>query len=166
MGGAPPPGWFRALPAAVCLAEPVSPEPLDIGFVLGAVPPPAVLSCGPAATALLGAPTAVVVPATPVFRPDDPGSTDVLTVRFVAALSVPLSCVRTRRDARLTTERAVARAVQRAVAPPLPEGVGPVRCGAVRGPVPGRAARHPGRRRLLRRARGSARHTGGTAYGR
>ncbi|MFE6523496.1 PP2C family protein-serine/threonine phosphatase [Streptomyces sp. NPDC057794] len=129
--GAPPPGWARVLPAAllagVCLAELVSPEPLDIGFLLGAIPPLAVLAHGPVATAVLGT-LAVLVLTVPLFDLDDPGSTDVLTVCFVAVLSVLLSYVRSRRDAQLVTERAVAEAAQRAVVPPLPRRVGPVEC--------------------------------------
>ncbi|MGW0336259.1 PP2C family protein-serine/threonine phosphatase [Streptomyces sp. NPDC003011] len=129
--GAPPPGWVRVLPAAllagVCAATLISPRPLDIGFVLGAIPPLAVLSYGPAATAVLGG-LALAVLNVPAFRLDDPGSTDLLTVGFVAALSVFVSFVRSRRDAQLVTERAVAEAAQQAVMPPLPSWVGPVRC--------------------------------------
>ncbi|MEV3912316.1 PP2C family protein-serine/threonine phosphatase [Streptomyces canus] len=129
--GAPPPGWVRVLPAVllagVCVATLVSPDPLDIGFLLGAIPPLAVLSYGPAATAVLGV-SVLVVLNVPAFRLNDPGSTDVLTVGFVAALSVLVSFVRSRRDAQLVTERAVAEAAQRAVVPPLPGRVGGVRC--------------------------------------
>ncbi|MFF0011000.1 PP2C family protein-serine/threonine phosphatase [Streptomyces sp. NPDC005374] len=129
--GAPPPGWVRVLPAAmlagVCVATLASPGPLDIGFLLGAIPPLAVLSYGPAATAVLGV-LVLAVLNVPAFRLNDPGSTDVLTVGFVAALSVIVSFVRSRRDAQLVTERAVAEAAQRAVVPLLPEQVGPVRC--------------------------------------
>nr|WP_308406656.1 PP2C family protein-serine/threonine phosphatase [Streptomyces sp. AC555_RSS877] len=129
--GAPPPGWVRVLPAAllagVCAATLISSAPLDIGFVLGAIPPLAVLSYGPAATAVLGA-SVVAVLFVPAFRLDDPGSTDLLTVCFVAALSVFVSFVRSRRDAQLVTERAVAQAAQNAVMPPLPPCVGAVRC--------------------------------------
>ncbi|MGC5038982.1 PP2C family protein-serine/threonine phosphatase [Streptomyces sp. DT190] len=129
--GAPPPRWARVLPSAllagVCLAELVSPEPLDIGFLLGAIPPLAVLAHGPMTTAVLGVLTVLVL-TVPVFDLDDPGSTDVLTVCFVSVLSVLLSYVRSRRDAQLVTERAVAEAAQRAVAPPLPRRVGPVGC--------------------------------------
>ncbi|MGW0611479.1 PP2C family protein-serine/threonine phosphatase [Streptomyces sp. NPDC002788] len=126
-----PPGWARVLPSAllagVCAVELLSPDPLDIGFLLGAIPPLAVLAHGPLATAALGA-LAVLVLTVPVFNLNDPGSTDVLTVGFVSVLSVLLSYVRSRRDAQLVTERAVAEAAQRAVVPPLPEQVGPVRC--------------------------------------
>lgn len=129
--GAPPPGWVRVLPpallAAVCAATLASPDPLDIGFLLGAIPPLAVLSYGPVATALLGG-LVVTVLVVPAFRLNDPGTTDLLTVAFVAALSVLVSFVRSHRDAQLVTERAVAEAAQRAVVPPLPERVGPVGC--------------------------------------
>ncbi|CAL9339311.1 hypothetical protein SUDANB70_00242 [Streptomyces sp. enrichment culture] len=129
--GAPPPGWARLVPvvllAAVCVTTAVSTEPLDIGFVLGAVPPLAVLAHGPLATAVLGALTLLVL-SVPAFNLDAPGSTDLLTVTFVAVLSVLLSFVRSRRDAQLVTERAVARAAQRAVMPALPDRVGTVRC--------------------------------------
>lgn len=129
--GAPPPGWVRVLPpallAGVCAATLASPRPLDIGFLLGAIPPLAVLSYGPVGTALLGA-LVVSVLVAPAFRLNDPGTTDLLTVSFVAALSVLVSFVRSRRDAQLVTERAVAEAAQRAVVPPLPERVGPVGC--------------------------------------
>ncbi|MGK3942567.1 PP2C family protein-serine/threonine phosphatase [Streptomyces caeruleatus] len=129
--GAEPPGWVRAMPvvllAGVCVAALVSPDPLDIGFLLGAIPPLAVLSYGPLATAVLGA-LVVVVLNVPALRLNNPGNTDLLTVVFVAALSVLVSFVRSRRDAQLVTERAVAEAAQRAVAPPLPERVAGVRC--------------------------------------
>lgn len=129
--GAPPPGWVRVLPTAllagVCVATLVSPDPLDIGFLLGAIPPLAVLSYGPVATGVLGA-LVVVVLNVPAFHLNAPGNTDALTVGFVAALSVFVSFVRSRRDAQLVTEQAVAEAAQRAVMPPLPERVGGVRC--------------------------------------
>ncbi|EDY60747.2 MULTISPECIES: PP2C family protein-serine/threonine phosphatase [Streptomyces] len=138
--GAPPPGWVRVLPVAllagVCAATLASPDPLDIGFLLGAIPPLAVLSYRPLATAVLGG-LVLVVLSVPVFRLNDPGSTDVLTVGFVAALSVVVSFVRSRRDAQLVTERAVAEAAQRAVVPPLPERVAGVRCAGLY-----RAAQH------------------------
>ncbi|MEV8592722.1 PP2C family protein-serine/threonine phosphatase [Streptomyces sp. NPDC052012] len=129
--GAPPPGWARFLPggllAAVGVAAAAAPEPLDIGFVLGAVPPLAVLVHGPLTTAVLGA-LSLLMLSVPVFHLADVGATDRLTIAFVAVLSVLLSFVRSRRDAQLVTERAVAHAVQRAVVPPLPDRVGPVRC--------------------------------------
>lgn len=138
--GAPAPRWARILPAAllvgVGVATAASPEPLDIGFVLGAIPPLAVLAHGPLATAVLGG-LSLLMLTDPVFHLADAGRTDLLTVSFVALLSVLLSFVRMRRDAVLVTERAVAHAVQRAVVPPLPERVGPVRCAGLY-----RAAQH------------------------
>ncbi|MFI1168197.1 PP2C family protein-serine/threonine phosphatase [Streptomyces sp. NPDC020801] len=129
--GAPPPRWVRVLPpalvVAVCVATLLSPNPLDIGFLLGAIPPLAVLSYGPIATALLGV-VVVTVLSVPVFQLNRPGDTDLGTICFVAVLSVFLSYVRSRRDAQLNLERTVAEAAQRAVVPPLPERVGPVRC--------------------------------------
>ncbi|MEV0179764.1 PP2C family protein-serine/threonine phosphatase [Streptomyces sp. NPDC050625] len=129
--GAPPPRWVRVLPVAllvgVIAATAASRNYLDLGFLLGAIPPLAVLSYGPAATALLGAMVIVVlhIPATHLNRP---GNTDLLTIIFVAVLSVFVSYVRSHRDAQLITERTVAEVVQRAVAPPLPERVGRIRC--------------------------------------
>jgi serine phosphatase RsbU (regulator of sigma subunit) len=64
----------------------------------------------------------------PALQLNRPGNTDLLTIVFVAVLSVFVSFVRSHRDAQLVTERAVAEAAQRAVVPPLPERVGPVRC--------------------------------------
>ncbi|MER6350913.1 PP2C family protein-serine/threonine phosphatase [Streptomyces sp. NPDC001634] len=129
--GAPPPRWVRILPAAltvaVIVATLVSPDPLDIGFLLGAIPPLAVLSYGPVATALLGA-VVIVLQHAHAFRLDHPGNTDTLTISFVALLSVFVSYVRSRRDAQLDFERTVAEAAQHAVVPPLPEHVGPVHC--------------------------------------
>ncbi|MDN3244088.1 PP2C family protein-serine/threonine phosphatase [Streptomyces mutabilis] len=131
LSGAPPPRWVRVLPpvltGAICVATLLSDDRLDIGFLLGAIPPLAVLSYGPLATALLcGAVIALLT--VPAFRLDRPGDADLLTVVFVAALSVFVSFVRSRRDAQLDLERTVAEAAQRAVAPPLPERVGAVRC--------------------------------------
>jgi serine phosphatase RsbU (regulator of sigma subunit) len=129
--GAPPPTWIRALPVVlllgVCAATLTYGHRLDIGFLLGAIPPLAVLSYGPVGTAVLGG-LVVAVLNVRLFHLDDPGSTDLLTVSFVAALSIAVSFVRSRRDAQLVTERAVAVAAQRAVLPPLPDRVGAVRC--------------------------------------
>ncbi|GHE05382.1 membrane protein [Streptomyces alanosinicus] len=113
--------------AVVSTATLITSHARDLGFLLGAIPPLAVLSYGPLATALLGtaAVTVLNIPATHLNRP---GNTDLLTVVFVAALSVFVSYVRSRRDAQLDTERAIGEAVQRAVMPPLPDRVGIVRC--------------------------------------
>ncbi|MFI2410804.1 PP2C family protein-serine/threonine phosphatase [Streptomyces sp. NPDC018947] len=129
--GAPPPRWVRALPpvliVAICAATLISHDPLDIGFLLGAIPPLAVLSYSPLATALLGG-AVVALLNIPAFQLDRPGNTDLLTIVFVSVLSVFVSFVRSRRDAQLDLERTVAEAAQRAVAPPLPERVGAVGC--------------------------------------
>jgi hypothetical protein len=129
--GAPPPRWVRVLPVVllvgVCVTTLIAHEPLDIGFLLGAIPPLAVLSYGPLATAVLGGLTVGLLNVT-ALQLDRPGNTDLLTIVFVAVLSVFVSFVRSHRDAQLVTERAVAEAAQRAVAPPLPERVGPVLC--------------------------------------
>ncbi|MFJ3235598.1 PP2C family protein-serine/threonine phosphatase [Streptomyces sp. NPDC086787] len=138
--GAPPPRWVRVLPVIllviVTAATVTEGHGLDLGFLLGAIPPLAVLSYGPLATAVLGVLVIAVLhlPATHLNRP---GDTDLLTVLFVAGLSVFVSFVRSHRDAQLDTERTVAEVVQRAVVPPLPERVGPVRCAGLY-----RAAQH------------------------
>lgn len=131
MRGAPPPRWVRVLPllllAGVTTASLITPHASDLGFLLGAIPPLAVLSYGPLATAVLG--VAVVVALNiPSAHLNRPGNTDLLTIGFVAALSVFVSFVRSHRDAQLDTERAIGEAVQRAVMPPLPERVGGVGC--------------------------------------
>ncbi|WP_329223217.1 serine/threonine-protein phosphatase [Streptomyces sp. NBC_01485] len=129
--GAPPPRWVRALPlaliAGVCVATQISSKPLAIGFLLGAIPPLAVLSYGPVATGVLGA-AVVVMLNVPAFRLDQPGEADLLTTVFVAVLSVFVSFVRSRRDVQLDLERTIAEAAQNALVPPVPERVGPVRC--------------------------------------
>jgi serine phosphatase RsbU (regulator of sigma subunit) len=113
--------------AAVTTATLVSPHARDLGFLLGAIPPLAVLSYGPLATGVLGVGVVVVLnlPGTHLNRP---GNTDLLTIAFVATLSVFVSYVRSRRDAQLDTERAIGEAVQRAVMPPLPKSVAGIGC--------------------------------------
>ncbi|MFJ5532851.1 PP2C family protein-serine/threonine phosphatase [Streptomyces sp. NPDC093261] len=131
LSGAPPPWWVKVLPVilliTVAIVSLTIPSPLDIGFLLGAIPPLAVLSYGPAGTAALGL-LVVGLQHTRVFHLDRPGSTDLLTISFVALLSVFVSYVRSQRDAQLNMERTVAEAAQNALVPPLPERVGPVRC--------------------------------------
>lgn len=129
--GAPPPRWVRWLPiallAGLCLLQAGTEEALDLGFLLAAIPPLAALSYGPAATALLGG-IVVVLLDLPGLGFGRPGSSDVLTVAFVAVLSVLIAWVRSRRDDQLVTVRSVAEAAQFAVLPPLPGRVGSVRC--------------------------------------
>ncbi|MFD8738771.1 PP2C family protein-serine/threonine phosphatase [Streptomyces sp. NPDC059618] len=129
--GSPPPRWVRLLPpvllVGVCVGELVSSEPLDIGFLLGAIPSLAVLSYGPLATAGFGV-VVVVLLNIPAFGLNHPGNADLLTISFIAVLSVFVALVRSRRDAHLVTVRSVAEAAQLAVLPPLPDRVGTVRC--------------------------------------
>ncbi len=113
--------------AIVTAATLISPDGHDFGFLLGAIPPLAVLSYGPLATAVLSC-LVVLLLNVPATHLNHPGDTDLLTVTFVALLSVFVSYVRSHRDAQLVTERAVGEAVQRAVLPPLPERVGGVGC--------------------------------------
>ncbi|MGW5862622.1 PP2C family protein-serine/threonine phosphatase [Streptomyces sp. NPDC055239] len=129
--GAPPPHWVRwpppALLAVLSVIQLSTPETIDLSFLLAAVPPLAALSYGASATALFGG-TAVLLLSLPGFGLGRPGSSDLLTVTFVALLSIVFAWVRSRRDAQLVTVRTVAEAAQFAVLPPLPERVGPVRC--------------------------------------
>ncbi|MGV9246207.1 PP2C family protein-serine/threonine phosphatase [Streptomyces sp. NPDC003710] len=131
LSGAPPPWWVKVLPVLLLVVVGVvslaAPTPIDIGFLLGAIPPLAVLSYGPATTALLGA-LVVGIQHTRAFHLDHPGSVDLLTIIFVSVLSVFVSYVRSQRDAQLDMERTVAEAAQNALVPPLPERVGPIRC--------------------------------------
>ncbi|MFE2040305.1 PP2C family protein-serine/threonine phosphatase [Streptomyces sp. NPDC059477] len=138
--GAEPPRWVRVLPVAlfagVTAATLISRNALDIGFLLGAIPPLTVLSYGPLATGVMGA-LVVTVMNVPRTHLNQPGNTDLLTLVFVVLLSVFVSYVRSHRDAQLVTERTVAEAVQRAVAPPLPDRVGDIGCSGLY-----RAAQH------------------------
>ncbi len=131
MRGAPPPGWVRVLPVLLLVgvagATTATPDARDIGFVLGAIPPLAVLSYGPLATGVLGL-LVVILLNLPAAHLNRPGNTDLLTILFVAALSVFVSYVRSHRDAQLVAERSIAEAVQRAVLPPLPDRVGRIGC--------------------------------------
>ena len=129
--GSPPPLWVRLLPpvllVAICVAELATREALDIGFLLGAIPSLAVLSYGPVATAAFGL-IVVVLLNVPAIQLNHPGNTDLLTITFIALLSVLVSLVRSRREQHLVTVRSVAEAAQLAVLPPLPGRVGAVRC--------------------------------------
>ncbi|MFI6086754.1 PP2C family protein-serine/threonine phosphatase [Streptomyces sp. NPDC051218] len=129
--GAPPPPWVRWPPpvllAVICAIQLATPKTVDLSFLLAAVPPLAALSYGASATALLGG-TVVLLLYLPGFGLGRPGDSDVLTVAFVALLSILFAWVRSRRDTQLVTVRTVAEAAQFAVLPPLPERVGPVRC--------------------------------------
>ncbi|MEW2162809.1 PP2C family protein-serine/threonine phosphatase [Streptomyces sp. NPDC007084] len=129
--GSPPPRWVRLLPLAllvgVCSAELSTSHALDIGFLLGAIPSLAVLSYGPVGTAAYGL-VVVVLLNIPAIQLNHPGNADLLTIIFIALLSVLVALVRSRREQHLVTVRSVAEAAQLAVLPPLPDRVGPVRC--------------------------------------
>ncbi|MFE0107253.1 PP2C family protein-serine/threonine phosphatase [Streptomyces sp. NPDC059009] len=139
-GATPPPSWLRwpapLLLVVICVVQLATPESVDLTFLLAAVPPLAGLSYGPGATALYGA-SVVLLLALPDFGLGHPGQSDLLTVAFVALLSVVISWVRVRRDAQLVTVRTVAEAAQFAVLPPLAARVGRVRCAGLY-----RAAQH------------------------
>jgi hypothetical protein len=132
--GAPPPRWVRLLPwlmiIGLVLLQVLTDRRIELRFLLAAVPPVAALSYGPAATSLLGGMVVLLV-AVPFARFGTPGNSDVLTVLFVALLSVLIAWVRSRRDEQLVTVRTVAEAAQLAVLPPLPERVGSVRCAGI-----------------------------------
>ncbi|QEU94845.1 serine/threonine-protein phosphatase [Streptomyces kanamyceticus] len=129
--GTPPPPWVRWPPPllllSIVLIQLVTPETVDLSFLVAAVPPLAALSYGPAATAVLGG-VVVMLLALPGFGLGHPGNSDELTISFIALLSVLFAWVRSRREAQLVTVRTVAEAAQFAVLPPLPERVGGVGC--------------------------------------
>ncbi|ATL27193.1 PP2C family protein-serine/threonine phosphatase [Streptomyces formicae] len=129
--GTPPPPWVRWPPPllllVIVLVQLVTPKTVDLSFLVAAVPPLAALSYGPAATAVLGG-GVVMLLSLPGFGLGHPGSSDELTISFIALLSVLFAWVRSRREAQLVTVRTVAEAAQFAVLPPLPERVGSVGC--------------------------------------
>ncbi|MFJ2770088.1 PP2C family protein-serine/threonine phosphatase [Streptomyces sp. NPDC087300] len=129
--GTPPPPWVRWPPPllllAIVLIQLVTPKTVDLSFLVAAVPPLAALSYGPAATAILSG-FVVILLSLPGFGLGHPGTSDELTISFIALLSVVFAWVRSRREAQLVTVRTVAEAAQFAVLPPLPERVGRVGC--------------------------------------
>ncbi|MGY0486946.1 PP2C family protein-serine/threonine phosphatase [Streptomyces sp. WG-D5] len=129
--GAPPPRWVRWLPVVLLVAlyalQAATRHRFELAFLLGAIPPLAALTYGPAVTALFGG-CVVLLLNLPRIGFGRPGNSDVLTVAFVAVLSVIIAWARSRRDEQLVTVRTVAEAAQFAVLPPLPERVGAVRC--------------------------------------
>ncbi|MFE9247652.1 PP2C family protein-serine/threonine phosphatase [Streptomyces sp. NPDC007088] len=140
MRGAPPPVWVRRLPLLLLVAltvfQIVVRRRVELGFLIGAIPPLAALSYGAFGTAVFSG-VVLVLLWVPAIRLGHPARSDLLTVAFVAVLSVLIAWVRSRRDAQLVTVRTVAEAAQFAVLPPLPPRVGPVRCAGLY-----RAAQH------------------------
>ncbi|WP_455361725.1 PP2C family protein-serine/threonine phosphatase [Streptomyces sp. SYSU K21746] len=129
--GAPPPRWLRVLPVVLLIglsaARIATPRTVELGYFLAALPPVAAFAYAAAGTALFGAVTLTLL-AVPAIEIGRAGSGDLVTVVFVALLSVVISWVRRRRDAQLVSVRTMSEAAQLAVLPPLPEQVGPVRC--------------------------------------
>ncbi|WP_369379502.1 PP2C family protein-serine/threonine phosphatase [Streptomyces sp. cg36] len=128
---APSPLWQRAVPvivlAGITAAQLATPNGVELGYFLAAVPPLAAFAYGPVGTVVLAAVTfaGVLLPHT---RDWYPHSGDILTLAVVVVFSIVVARVRQRRDHQLVTVRTVAEAAQLAVLPPLPDAVGPVRC--------------------------------------
>ncbi|PKV85387.1 PP2C family protein-serine/threonine phosphatase [Streptomyces sp. TLI_146] len=128
---APRPLWQRALPvvvlAGITAAQLGTPNGVELGYFLAAVPPLAAFAYGPIGTVVLATVTfvGVLLPHTRDWYPH-PG--DILTLAVVVVFSIVVAWVRQRRDHQLVTVRTVAEAAQLAVLPPLPDAVGPVRC--------------------------------------
>ncbi|MDJ0461410.1 PP2C family protein-serine/threonine phosphatase [Streptomyces sp. H27-C3] len=130
--GAPQPRWFKLLPVAIlvllCLAQLATPESVQLGFFLVALPPVAALAYGPVSVTVLGVLTLLVLSLPYSRHVWYVEAGDLLAVLMVTLLSVVIAWVRTRRDEQLVTVRTVAEAAQLAVLPPLPAAVGRVRC--------------------------------------
>ncbi|GAB2876616.1 PP2C family protein-serine/threonine phosphatase [Streptomyces mayteni] len=125
------PRWLRLLPAALLIGTAVAqlaePRSQQFGYLLSALPPLTGLIYGPGLTTVLGA-AVVVLLALPVTRPGHVSGGDLAAVVAITVFSVLVSWLRARYTRDLVVFRSVAEAAQRAVLPPLPERVGPVRC--------------------------------------
>jgi serine phosphatase RsbU (regulator of sigma subunit) len=132
------PRWLRALPwvlfVVLAVLEPLAVHLELVGILIAAVPPLAGLIYGPRQTALLAA-GVVAVLAVPVTRAEHISGGDLAAVVAVGAFSVLVAGVRARYTRDLVVFRSVAEAAQRAVLPPLPPRVGPVRCAALYRPA-------------------------------
>ncbi|EDY43893.2 integral membrane protein, partial [Streptomyces sp. SPB074] len=135
-----PSRWLRWLPAvllfALAVVQGIVGNRFELGFLIGAIPPLAALTYKALGTAVFGG-IVLVLLWVPAIRLGRAGDSDLVTVAFVAALSVVIAWARRRRDEQLVTVRTVAQAAQFAVLPPLPPRVGPVRCAGLY-----RAAQH------------------------
>ncbi|MEO3752610.1 PP2C family protein-serine/threonine phosphatase [Streptomyces sp. B6B3] len=137
-GGQLLPRWLRVLPlvlfVVLAVLEPVTPTWAQLSTLLAALPPLAGLIYGPRRTALLGA-GVVLVLVLPKTRAPHISSGDLAAVTAVAVFSVLVAWVRSRYTRNLVVFRSVAEAAQRAVLPPLPPRVGPVRCAGLYRPA-------------------------------
>ncbi|MEU6058119.1 PP2C family protein-serine/threonine phosphatase [Streptomyces sp. NPDC047097] len=133
-GGVPPPRWVRTLPwffvALLIVVQVLTPASLQLGFAFAVVPPLTSLVYGTFGTAAVSGTLAALL-LLPAIRADDVSSGDLVAYVLIALVSVVLASLRVRRDAQLVSVRTVAQAAQLAVLPPMPERVGPVRCGAL-----------------------------------
>ncbi|MEE1751315.1 PP2C family protein-serine/threonine phosphatase [Streptomyces sp. SP18CS02] len=132
--GASTPRWLRLLPwltvALLVIVQLTTPRSVQLGFAFAVVPPLTSLVYAARGTALVSAALGALL-LLPVIRADDVTYADLLAFVLISAVSVVLARLRTRREAQLVSVRTVAEAAQLAVLPPLPERVGPVRCGAL-----------------------------------
>ncbi|MFJ8583483.1 PP2C family protein-serine/threonine phosphatase [Streptomyces sp. NPDC093595] len=128
------PAWLRLLPwltmVLLVIAQLTTPESVQLGFAFAVVPPLTSLVYGRLGTALVAG-TLFALLLLPAIRADDVSYGDLIAFVLIGAVSVLLAWLRARRDAQLVSVRTVAQAAQFAVLPPLPERVGPVRCGAL-----------------------------------
>ncbi|MGA4861456.1 PP2C family protein-serine/threonine phosphatase [Streptomyces lavendulocolor] len=133
-GAGKPPIWLRLLPwltmVLLVVVQLTTPRSVQLGFAFAVVPPLTTLLYGMFGTAMVAG-TMFALLLMPSIRADDVTYGDLLAFGLIGAVSVVLAGVRVRRDAQLVSVRTVAEAAQLAVLPPLPEQVGPVRCGAL-----------------------------------
>ncbi|MEV3990893.1 PP2C family protein-serine/threonine phosphatase [Streptomyces sp. NPDC049837] len=133
-GAGTPPAWLRLLPwltmVLLVVVQLTTPKSVQLGFAFAVVPPLTSLLYGMLGTALVAAAMFGLL-LFPVIRADDVTHGDLLAFGLIGVVSVVLAWVRARRDAQLVSVRTVAEAAQLAVLPPMPEWVGPVRCGAL-----------------------------------
>ncbi|PRH79137.1 hypothetical protein C6N75_11245 [Streptomyces solincola] len=128
------PRWVRALPwaflALLVVVQLLTPASLELGFAFAVVPPLTSLVYGMLGTGAVSGTLGLLL-LLPVIRADDVSYQDLMAYGMITLASVVLAALRVRRDAQLVSVRSVAQAAQLAVLPPMPERVGPVRCGAL-----------------------------------
>ncbi|MCH7232709.1 serine/threonine-protein phosphatase [Glycomyces sp. L485] len=125
------PGWLRLLPIVallqIAVLQVAAPDPVHIGFATAVVPLLAAFVLGPVWTSIIAV-TVTGLAAAPIPQSDQLDGGDVLAVATVCAVSIGISWVRGRYQARMVTIESVAEAAQRAVLPDLPEHVGALTC--------------------------------------